>query len=101
MCLIFLRPKKKTPSFIDVNVYTGNIARHKDNITHLIQGHPNGFIIGWNKRVSGKKYGILNTIFRNLVCPFVVQNFNNPTLGSCLWITRALQFLLFKKTFDA
>ena len=57
LCLFFLsNAQKENPSsFIDVNMYSGNIARHNDNIAHLIQGHPNGFIIGWNKRVSGRK----------------------------------------------
>ena len=41
-------------SYIDLNVYTGSLARHNESITHQLE-HPNGLILGWNKRVSGTK----------------------------------------------
>ena len=84
LCLFFLsNAQKENPSsFIDVNMYSGNIARHNDNIAHLIQGHPNGFIIGWNKRVCGEKIWHSQYNYPEFGASFVVQNFNNPTLGS-------------------
>lgn len=84
LCLFFLsNAQKENPSsFIDVNMYSGNIARHNDNIAHLIQGHPNGFIIGWNKRVSGRKIWHSQYNYPEFGASFVAQNFNNSTLGS-------------------
>lgn len=84
LSLFFLsNAQKENPSsFIDVNMYSGNIARHNDNIAHLIQGHPNGFIIGWNKRVSGRKIWHSQYNYPEFGASFVAQNFNNSTLGS-------------------
>ena len=99
LCLFFLsNAQKENPiSFIDVNMYSGNIARHNDNITHLIQGHPNGFIIGWNKRVSGKKIWHSQYNFPELGASFVVQNFNNPTLGSSYGVYGHYNFYFLKR----
>lgn len=99
LCLFFLsNAQKENPiSFIDVNMYSGNISRHNDNITHLIQGHPNGFIIGWNKRVSGKKIWHSQYNFPELGASFVVQNFNNPTLGSSYGVYGHYNFYFLKR----
>jgi len=45
--------KKKNTSYLDFNYFKGNIALHNTDIQHLITGHPEGFIIGWNKKTYG------------------------------------------------
>ncbi len=99
LCLFFLsNAQEENPSsFIDINLYSGNIARHNDNITHLIQGHPNGFIIGWNKRVSGKKIWHSQYNFPEFGASFVVQNFNNSTLGSSYGLYGHYNFYFLKR----
>lgn len=42
--------EKLQTSFIDVNYFKGNIALHNNSILHLIQGHPEGVILSWNKK---------------------------------------------------
>lgn len=84
-------------SFIDLNIYSGNIARHNDNIAHLIQGHPNGFILGWNKRVSGQKpwHNLYN--FPEYGASFVAQNFNTSELGSSFGLYAHYNFYFLKR----
>jgi len=99
LCLFFLsNAQKENPSsFIDVNMYSGNIARHNDNIAHLIQGHPNGFIIGWNKRVSGGKIWHSQYNYPEFGASFVAQNFNNSTLGSSYGVYGHYNFYFLKR----
>ena len=99
LCLFFLSnaQKENSSSFIDVNMYSGNIARHNDNITHLIKGHPNGFIIGWNKRVSGKKIWHSQYNYPEFGASFVAQNFNNSMLGSSYGVYGHYNFYFLKR----
>ena len=55
VCVFSQEEKKTTNSTIDVNYFTGNIALHNNDILHLIQGHPEGFIISWNKKTFGEE----------------------------------------------
>ena len=99
LCLFFLSnaQKENSSSFIDVNMYSGNIARHNDNITHLIQGHPNGFIIGWNKRASGEKIWHSQYNYPEFGASFVAQNFNNSMLGSSYGVYGHYNFYFLKR----
>lgn len=36
--------------FVDINYFYGNIIRHNNDISHLITGHPEGLIVGWNQK---------------------------------------------------
>lgn len=99
LCLFFLSnaQKENSSSFIDVNMYSGNIARHNNNITHLIQGHTNGFIIGWNKRVSGEKIWHSQYNYPEFGASFVAQNFNNSMLGSSYGVYGHYNFYFLKR----
>ena len=46
---------KSSTTFLDVNYFKGNIPIHNVDILHLVQGHPEGVIIGWNHRTNEKK----------------------------------------------
>ena len=50
--LSFAQDKNHT-SYVDVNYFQGNIALHNNEILHLIQGHPDGVILSWNKKTYG------------------------------------------------
>ncbi|MFP2997201.1 acyloxyacyl hydrolase [Spongiivirga sp. MCCC 1A20706] len=53
--IICFAQESGTNSYFDVNYFHGNIARHNDDILHLITGHPSGFIASWNKKTFGEK----------------------------------------------
>lgn len=97
--LMFMSHAQKHNSFsyIDLNVYTGNIARHNDNIAHLIQEHPNGLILGWNKRVSGEKAWHQRYNYPEFGASFSAQNFNNTTLGNAYGLHAHYNFYFLKR----
>ena len=84
-------------SYIDLNLYSGNIARHNDNITHLIQAHPNGLILGWNKRVSGEKSWHKRYNYPEFGTSISIQNFNNSTLGNAYGLHAHYNFYFLKR----
>lgn len=99
LCVIFLGiSQKDTPlSFMDLNLYSGNIARHNDNIAHLIKEHPNGLILGWNKRVSGKKSWHRRYNYPEFGASFVAQQFNVKELGESYGLYAHYNFYFFKR----
>lgn len=98
-CLIFWShaQEQKSFSYIDLNFYSGNIARHNDNITHLIQEHPNGLILGWNKRVSGEEAWHQRYNYPEFGVSFSAQNFNNKTLGNGYGLHAHYNFYFLKR----
>lgn len=99
VCSVFLgiSQKDNSNSFIDINVYSGNIARHNDNITHLIKAHPNGFILGWNKQVSGEKWWHSRYNYPEFGASFVAQEFNSSELGASYGLYAHYNFYFFKR----
>jgi len=90
--------QKDTPlSFIDLNVYSGNIARHNGDIAHLIKAHPNGFILGWNKRVSGDQPWHSRYNYPEFGASFVAQQFNTIELGSSYGLYAHYNFYFLKR----
>lgn len=84
-------------TFIDVGYFYGNIARHNDDIAHLITGHPEGFIIGWNKKTFG-----LNSWERQYNYPdhgvsFSYQHLKNEFLGKNYALYAHYNFYFFKR----
>ena len=55
----FSQEKKVTTttsnSSIDVSYFYGNILKHQPTISPAINGHPEGFIVSWNKKNYGKE----------------------------------------------
>jgi hypothetical protein len=97
ICFFAISQSKKNLSYIDLNFFSGNIARHNDEITHLIQDHPNGLILGWNKQVSGKKFWHRLYNYPEYGVSFNAQNFNNDVLGNSFGLFGHYNFYFFKR----
>ena len=97
ICFFAISQSKKNLSYIDLNFFSGNIARHNDDITHLIQDHPNGLILGWNKQVSGKKFWHSLYNYPEYGVSFNTQNFNNDVLGNSFGLFGHYNFYFFKR----
>ena len=56
-CMVFFgfSQENLSSSFIDINYFKGNIPLHNPDILHLIKGHPEGVILGWNRPNKWKK----------------------------------------------
>jgi len=51
----FSQKKEKSSTYFDAQVFRGNIYKHTNDISHLITGHPNGFMLSYNWKTFGKK----------------------------------------------
>lgn len=69
-------------SYIDVNYFKGNIALHNNDILHLINGHPEGVILSWNKKTYGFEDWEQRYNYPDYGATFVYQNLKNDVLGN-------------------
>lgn len=82
-CFSMMLAQDKThTSYIDVNYYYGNIALHNNEILHLIKGHPEGTILGWNKKTFGFNDWEQRFNYPDYGVSFAYQNLKNPVLGN-------------------
>ena len=70
-----------TNTFMDISYFYGNIARHNDDVAHLITGHPEGIIIGWNKKTYGFNAWEQQYNYPDYGLSFSYQNLKNESLG--------------------
>lgn len=57
LCFSFLYAQEngKNSTYIDAQIFRGNIIKHADYVGHLISGHPDGFLLSYNWKTYGKK----------------------------------------------
>ena len=86
---------------IDWSYLRGNIALHNNDILHLIQGHPEGMILSWNKTTHGEKQWHQQYNYPDYGISFSYQNLKNDVLGNnyaiyghynFYWLNRRLMF---------
>ena len=65
----------------DLSLFHGSILRHNSDISHLIIGHPRGFVLGLNKKTFGEKSWHQEFGYPDLGFDIVYQDMQNPTLG--------------------
>lgn len=95
-CLLFSQ-EKANHSTIDVNYFAGNIALHNDDILHLIQGHPEGVIVSWNKKTFGEKAWQQLYNYPDYGISFSYQDLKNPTLGNNFALYGHFNFYFLKR----
>lgn len=84
-------------SYIDLNYFKGNIALHNNDILPLITGHPEGFILSWNKRTFGEKDWEQRYNYPDYGLTFSFQDFKNPVLGYNYGLYAHYNFYFFKR----
>ncbi|MCF6294660.1 MAG: acyloxyacyl hydrolase [Flavobacteriaceae bacterium] len=103
LCLFFSvvlsQEKQTSSSYIDVNYFTGNIALHNNDILHLIKGHPEGFILGWNKKTFGHQDWEQRFNYPDYGLSFSYQDLKNDVLGNNYAIYGHYNFYFFKRNF--
>ena len=84
-CLLYMSvlaqdedPKRFT---LDANFFYGTILEHNSDISHLITGHPTGFILGYNRKTYGFKDWESRYNYPDWGVSFVYQNMKNDVLG--------------------
>ncbi|TWO33393.1 acyloxyacyl hydrolase [Seonamhaeicola sediminis] len=84
-------------SYFDVNYFKGNIALHNNDILHLIQGHPEGVILSWNKKTFGYQEWEQRYNYPDYGISFAYQNLKNDVLGNNYSIYAHYNFYFFKR----
>lgn len=93
---VFSQEKQHT-SYVDVNYFKGNIALHNTDILHLIKGHPEGVILGWNKKTYGFNNWEQRYNYPDYGLSFIYQNLKNDVIGSNYSVYGHYNFYFFKR----
>ncbi len=67
---------------LDASPFYGSIILHNPDISHLIQSHPRGIILSWNKKSFGAEAWEQEYNYPDFGFSFVYQDMENRTLGS-------------------
>lgn len=89
--------QKTHTSFIDFNYFKGNIALHNNDILHLIQGHPEGYILSWNKKTYGFEDWEQRFNYPDYGVTYVYQNLKSEPLGKVASLYAHYNFYFFKR----
>lgn len=84
-------------SYFDLSYYKGNIALHNNDILHLIKGHPEGYILSWNKKTNGSEAWQERYNYPELGTTFIYQNMKNDVLGNVSSLYAHYNFYFFNR----
>ncbi|WP_353779599.1 acyloxyacyl hydrolase [Winogradskyella sp. 3972H.M.0a.05] len=93
----YAQEEKSSRSYLDLNYFKGNIALHNDDILHLIQGHPEGFILSWNQKTFGEEDWQQRYNYPDYGVSFSYQNLKNSVLGNNYGLYAHFNFYFFKR----
>ena len=96
-CFAFSQEKKPTASSFDVNYFTGTIALHNNDILHLIKGHPEGFILSWNKKTFGEEAWQQHYNYPDYGFSLAYQDLKNDVLGNNVSVYAHYNFYFLKR----
>ena len=83
-CLSFLIRSQETeqkPVSLDIDYFYGTIARHTNDIAHLITGHPQGIILSYNRKTYGFNDWERRYNYPDWGFSFIYQDLDNQFLG--------------------
>lgn len=87
----------ENPWTMDVNYFYGSILEHSPNIGHLITGHPEGFMLGYDLKTFGEKAWQRVYNYPDWGFSFVYQDMKNPHLGKQYGLYAHLGFYFFQR----
>ena len=97
VCGISFAQEKQYASYFDVNYFKGNISLHNNDILHLIQGHPEGVILSWNKKTFGFKDWEQRYNYPDYGVSFAYQDLKNEVLGNNYSLYAHYNFYFFNR----
>jgi len=97
LCGLLFAQQKKAPSYIDLSYFRGNIALHNNDILHLIQGHPEGFILSYNQKTDGSKEWEQRYNYPDYGGSLIYQNLKNEVLGNNIGLYAHYNFYFFNR----
>ncbi|NRD21325.1 acyloxyacyl hydrolase [Winogradskyella eckloniae] len=96
-CIVLSAQKETNNSYIDFNYFRGNIALHNNDILHLINNHPEGFIFSWNKKTFGNQSWEQRYGYPDYGVSFAYQTYNNDILGNNYALYAHYNFYFFRR----
>ncbi|WGD35288.1 acyloxyacyl hydrolase [Olleya sp. YS] len=102
VCILFFilcvqAQNEKTSYTLDANVFYGNITEHNSDISHLITGHPTGFIVSYNQKTFGNQAWESRYNYPDYGVSFIYQDLKNQFLGDNLGVYAHYNFYFFKR----
>lgn len=82
---------------LDINQFHGSILLHNPDISHLIDRHPGGLILGLSKKRYGHRDWEADYGYPDTGLTLVYQDMNNPTLGEHFGLYAHYNFYFFKR----
>ncbi|AOW20531.1 acyloxyacyl hydrolase [Urechidicola croceus] len=87
----------KRKSYIEVEYFYGNILKHQPSIAPIISGHPDGFILSWNKKTLGNKEWQHQYNFPDYGFSFGYQDYKSEIVGKLYSLYGHYNFYFFNK----
>jgi hypothetical protein len=84
-------------SYFDLNYFTGNIANHNNDVLHIIEGHPEGVFVSWNKKTYGFNDWEQLYNYPDYGVSFAYQNLKNDVLGDVISLYAHYNFYFLKR----
>ncbi|MGB1232196.1 MAG: acyloxyacyl hydrolase [Winogradskyella sp.] len=100
LCMSFLVVSQEKPpknTYLDLSYFSGNIALHNTDISHLIKGHPEGFIFSWNKKTFGDQAWEQRYNYPDYGASINYQDFKNDVLGTNFGLYAHYNFYFFRR----
>jgi len=82
---------------LDANYFYGTILEHNSGISHLITGHPTGFILSYNRKTYGFKPWESRYNYPDWGFSFVYQDMKNQYLGDNYGVYAHYNFYFLKR----
>lgn len=82
---------------VEANYFYGSIWEHNPNISHLITGHPEGFLVHFNRKTYGHEAWESIYNYPDVGFSFSYQNLKNPHLGENYGLYAHLGFYFLKR----
>lgn len=86
-----------TQSYIQAEYFYGNILKHQPNVTHILQGHPEGFIVSWNRKNFGKEKWEQHYNYPDVGISFSYQDYKSDIVGELYAIYGHYNFYLLNR----
>lgn len=95
--IVFSQEKNNKDFFVDASYFYGTILRHNKDISHLVKGHPEGIILGFNRKTYGAKRWHQEYNYPDWGFSFVYQDPNYDVLGENYGLYGHFNFYFLKR----
>lgn len=82
---------------LDVSYLYGSILQHNPDISHLITGHPTGFLLSYNRKTFGEEEWQSRFNYPDLGLSMAYQDLNNEFLGEAIGLYGHYNFHFFNR----